>query len=282
MRNHDPHAPDEQGFIPGIFNYCDRWCEKCRFVRQCRVGFVEADEVRDDEEADVASEKVEGAHERFERMMNEWAELQDADQADDGEEEGLDFDPVDFEPSPEEEEAYAWKRERVKAAVEAHPLTALSRAYMELCSEWLDARREDLAAMGIRLDRRAGQQWMPLSPERLVLKEAVEEVAWFMTMLPVKTNRCISGKVEDPGFMERIGLDPLMSDENGTAKLVLHIIERCRTAWTAIAEAMPDARDAAVPVLELLRRHEAIMRAEFPDAERFIRPGFDGPQGAAR
>jgi hypothetical protein len=25
------------GFIIGIFNYCDRWCERCRFTGRCRM-----------------------------------------------------------------------------------------------------------------------------------------------------------------------------------------------------------------------------------------------------
>jgi hypothetical protein len=25
------------GFIVGIFNYCDRWCERCAFTSRCRV-----------------------------------------------------------------------------------------------------------------------------------------------------------------------------------------------------------------------------------------------------
>ena len=27
----------QDGFIVGIFNYCDRWCEACRFTARCRV-----------------------------------------------------------------------------------------------------------------------------------------------------------------------------------------------------------------------------------------------------
>src|SRR2546428_13738189 len=27
----------QDGFIVGIFNYCDRWCETCAFTSRCRV-----------------------------------------------------------------------------------------------------------------------------------------------------------------------------------------------------------------------------------------------------
>jgi predicted protein tyrosine phosphatase len=25
-------------FIPGIYNYCDRWCERCPFTSRCLIG----------------------------------------------------------------------------------------------------------------------------------------------------------------------------------------------------------------------------------------------------
>ena len=27
----------QDGFIAGIFNYCDSWCERCAFTSYCRV-----------------------------------------------------------------------------------------------------------------------------------------------------------------------------------------------------------------------------------------------------
>ena len=30
-------------FIPGIFNYCDRWCERCAFTQRCRSFAMEAE-----------------------------------------------------------------------------------------------------------------------------------------------------------------------------------------------------------------------------------------------
>ena len=33
--------PDDQGFIPSIHNYCDRWCERCPFTSRCRAYAME-------------------------------------------------------------------------------------------------------------------------------------------------------------------------------------------------------------------------------------------------
>ena len=32
---------DDPRLISGIYNYCDRWCERCAFVERCAVGIEE-------------------------------------------------------------------------------------------------------------------------------------------------------------------------------------------------------------------------------------------------
>ena len=32
-----PPELDSEGYIVGIHNYCDRWCERCQFTEQCRI-----------------------------------------------------------------------------------------------------------------------------------------------------------------------------------------------------------------------------------------------------
>lgn len=276
----DPHQPDPKGFIQGIFNYCDRWCEKCRFVRQCRVGIVDVDDISEDN-TEVAGERVEGHEDRLRKAMDmgEVQGDQPGEEMDALEEDvpGLGSDAGTEELDEAEMAAYEREQEEIRQRMNAHPLTVMGETYMDMVQEWMEEHEAALEAKGLRLNAPPAQRALALSPELLVLNEAFEEVLWFCTMLPVKTQRAIRGKAEDRTFMEEIGLDPLQSDANGTAKLVLHIVDRCQAAWTTIAELMPAEADGIDPFQELLRRHGAAMRAEFPDAEKFIRPGFDAP-----
>ena len=48
----------ENNYIPGIFNYCDRWCERCPLTARCRVYAMEQEEHADDER-DQAQEAFE-------------------------------------------------------------------------------------------------------------------------------------------------------------------------------------------------------------------------------
>lgn len=41
-----------EGFIDGLYNYCDRWCERCLLTARCRVfAFEEQRKHTDDENA---------------------------------------------------------------------------------------------------------------------------------------------------------------------------------------------------------------------------------------
>lgn len=33
--------------ISGIHNYCNRWCERCKFTTRCAVGVMDAEDRRD-------------------------------------------------------------------------------------------------------------------------------------------------------------------------------------------------------------------------------------------
>ena len=37
----------EERFIPGIFNYCDRWCERCPQTARCRLFAMDQENVRE-------------------------------------------------------------------------------------------------------------------------------------------------------------------------------------------------------------------------------------------
>jgi hypothetical protein len=65
----------------------------------------------------------------------------------------------------------------------------------------------------------------------------------------------------------------VQNDWNGTAKLALVCIRRSIEAWDTLAEALGDSE--ARGVADQLRALQAEVERTFPDASRFIRPGFD-------
>ena len=89
---------DDPRFISGVYNYCDRWCERCPFTSRCLTHAMGADE----DDADLESRDVDNAkfwdrlHGIFEmtrRMIEETAG-----------EIGIDLEAVDVEAGAEDRE----------------------------------------------------------------------------------------------------------------------------------------------------------------------------------
>ncbi len=66
---------------------------------------------------------------------------------------------------------------------------------------------------------------------------------------------------------------PVQNDWNGSAKVALISIERSLAACRRIASATGD--EDAAHLADGIAALRDVVRGEFPDADRFVRPGFD-------
>ena len=64
-------------------------------------------------------------------------------------------------------------------------------------------------------------------------------------------------------------------DSDGSAKIALIAIDRSIEAWIKLLQLLPDHEDAIIPLLAALQKIKKSGEAEFPDARKFVRPGFD-------
>ena len=103
-------TPDDASFIVGIFNYCNRRCERCPFTRRCRLY---ADERRDEElhPGDNWSQRTQRSLERAVALMKQWCER-----------EGIDFDKVAGDSEADDQLKLAEEMRR-------HPLQKLADEY---------------------------------------------------------------------------------------------------------------------------------------------------------
>src|SRR4030095_7039134 len=107
--------------ISGIYNYCDRWCERCPLTSRC---LVYATEQEDDDSAPSRDTHNEEFWQRLglifqetRGMIVEWAQ-----------EAGIDL----TEPAAEDEATYRRKRK----LVDNHPLTRAGKKYANAASDW--------------------------------------------------------------------------------------------------------------------------------------------------
>ena len=227
--------------IDGVHNYCDSWCERCPLTTRCSVYAIQ-----------IAVGMCGG-----------------------DEEAGFELALSPPPPLTVEEER------RREALVEAANACAPSDADVEACAREEDARSERIdETAAVTASMQASllmDAWLDAhdTPEGDVsgpTGDALQIVRWDRHLIPVKLRRALRGLDEYLGGKASRD-DPVQNDWNGTAKLALLCIRRSIEAWDTLAEVLgdPDARAVA----EQLRLLRAEVERAFPDASRFIRPGFD-------
>ena len=106
------------------------------------------------------------------------------------------------------------------------------------------------------------------------LAEAIEVAEWDCYFICAKLYRAMSGRDEAQHSQERDQDDDhLQSDWNGSAKVALISIVRSTEAWTLIGHATGDPDASAIADLFAQLRRQ--VEEAFPDAWKFVRPGFD-------
>jgi hypothetical protein len=222
--------------ISGIYNYCDRWCERCPLTSRCLVYAAEQEDEVSVENHDIRNEafwrKLGSISQETREMISEWAK-----------EAGVDL----TESTCEDESRYQRKRQ----LVDNHPLAKYGKKYANAASDWF--REFDQAT------ERAES-----------LEDAREVIQWYQYQIAVKTIRALSGRREE------VEEDPeLPKDSDGSVKVALIGIDRSIAAWRLMQLSLPERAETIVPLILQLERLRRRLEKGFPDARSFIRPGFD-------
>jgi hypothetical protein len=262
-------------FISGIYNYCDRWCERCQFTSRC---FLYATEQADPDLADPETHDL--SNEKFWRKMHtifaETAELITEWAA----EAGVDLDAVDST------EAIA-QHDREMEAAKQHELSRTTREYAFAVEEWFKQELDDPTS-----------RTETSSEEELTIQNAVDVIRWYQFFIAAKTFRAVSGtehldlETEDddifPNFAvdddsegdEGLDDDAAMArtermDANGSAKVALVGIDRSISGWRSLQISLPEKEESIKPMLIELESLRRSIESRFPHARDFIRPGLD-------
>lgn len=241
--------------ISGIYNYCDRWCERCPFTSRCLLYATEQEDADDlPESRDIENEafwkKLSQIFRETREMITEWAE-----------EAGVDLTEVD-------EEAVKTQRKRHDAAAK-HRLALAGKKYASDVTEWFKELGETIRASDVPPDQHDLE-------ESQQFEEASEVIHWYQYQIAVKTMRALSSRSDeveedfnDPEF------EQFPKDSDGSAKVALVGIDRSISAWRLMQLALPERSETVVPLILHLERLRIRAEKEFPEARAFVRPGFD-------
>lgn len=240
---------DDSGHILGVFNYCDRWCERCPFISRCGSYAL-------GEELEAEIKEREAQNRRFWEKLGIDSDLGIPEPAS-GDECELDL-PV-HEPSFEEE--------LQESSIENHPCVLMAQNYMQTTRAWLK-ENDLLSEKDSQLEE--VQRNAPESRDIIGFDDAVTIVTWYHLFIYMKTQRAVSGLYDD----HETDFD-MPRDSDGSAKIALIAMDRSIAALQIIGKEKPEwnaeTREFISRLVGLRRRTEET----FPCARDFKRPGFD-------
>ena len=246
-------------FISGIYNYCDRWCERCPLTSRC-MNFAHANEqFAGQETRDISNEIFwQKLAETFQVTLDLLKEA--------AEREGIDLDSLDIEEVVEEERLN-------RELAENHQCCRAAKVYAEMVDNWFDSVRdlfeekEDELNSGVRIDLpKADPAGIAASFE-----DAVQVILWYHHQIHIKLMRAIRGRMGE----ELDLLEEFSKDSDGSAKVALIAIDRSMAAWGEIRNHFVVREHVSRDMLGHLDRLRRMVEKVFPAARSFIRPGFD-------
>jgi hypothetical protein len=245
-------SPD---YIPGIFHYCDRWCERCVFCSRCLTCTMAEAEFGDLKESDLSNEAF------WQKLTEVLQETYDMIKEMAGKE-GIDLDAIDYD------DGFDGNR---PDSLE-HLISHLSKNYQAAVDEWFEACRQRFSLKEVELN------WIHVldpseNPERdaFSINDAVEVLRWYQFQIHVKLKRAIESAAEE----ERYGDDGFPKDSDGSAKVALIGIDRSLSAWKILLAHFPEEKRAILDLMASLKSLKKRTESQFPAAWDFIRPGFD-------
>ena len=251
----------KSNFIDGIYNYCDRWCERCVFTSRCRN--FEGTRILSPEEQDINNkafwDKIGKNFEDAMKLLHKAAEKY-----------GIELNTI----SEEESEEYTRKEKRERTAAKNNPVAKDTRLYAAKAKKLLENEElmKEKAGTMIRGFEMGLQNEEQISGEKSIIKDCQEIIGWYLHFIHVKFMRALMGKMEDDAWEKANGYQ---KDSDGSAKIALVGIDKSVEAWTLLMQYIPAAEDEIIELLALLQKTRRMAEAEFPRARKFIRPGFD-------
>jgi hypothetical protein len=275
---------EDSNLISGIYNYCDRWCERCQFTSRCFLYATEqADpDLEDPEVRDITNEKfwrkMQDIFRSTAEMIAEWAE-----------ETGVDLNSIDVSEEMAEHERQMEEAEQSELSQRAHQ-------YITSVNDWF--RDHFNSEEKVHDDMQTGP---PPDDDDITIQDAVAVIRWYQFFITVKLLRALSGGIEadedeslndeddlsmdfltdyetaddEDADYDEIEARTARMDANGSAKVALVAMDRSIAAWRSLQISLPDKSETIKPMLIELSGLRASVETRFPRARDFIRPGLD-------
>ncbi len=239
-------------FIPGIYNYCDYWCERCPFTSRCMNFALSEKQFPDNESRDINNKL-------FWQKLSEILQLTLDMLEETSMKKGIDLNSLDLKTETEE------KMTR-KENIEEDKCCTSAKAYGEMVENWFNSSSQLFNQKQDELNLKAELEIPNGNPieEANGIKDAIDIIRWYQYQIYSKLIRAVKGDSNE-----------LQEDSDGSAKVALIAINRSIAAWGEIHRHFPECEDETLDLLVHLDRLRIKVEKICPKARGFIRPGFD-------
>ena len=245
-------------YIPGIYNYCDRWCERCPFTSKCLNCTLVKEQFGDLEKIDELNEAF---WEKFSEMLHSTLTMI----KEMAKEHGIDLDSVNMENEPTND--YTRKENSI-----AYLISHTSKNHAKSVEQWFKSNEYLFLEKEEEMNRIRiiSSQSNPIQ-EAESINDATEIIRWYQWQIHVKLERAIDSdsSEESPDF------DEFPKDSDGSAKVALIGIDRSMSAWKVLLTVFPEQARQILDFIAMLEHIKKSVETQFPDARNFVRPGFD-------
>ncbi len=235
----------EADFISGIFNYCDRWCERCPMTSRCLLYFQESRQrseyLSNGEDPDNLEIVLKDVEENLKQAMDMCRQLIEDEEieVDEPEEPIVLPERIDLSGNP--------------IHIKAHKFAMDCHHFLDPLSSYLHEEENNGA-----------------DPSQMAhLQDCFEVLSWYHMQIAVKLDRALSGKDGQSA------MDGYLNDRHGSAKVAYLGLLRSLDALTKVYEQNKPMHTDIMPLLNEIYELIEDVDLEFPGHKTFKRPGFD-------
>lgn len=228
--------------VRGIYNYCDRWCERCDQQSKCLVFAVEQEQKASGEDP---VESLRGSLDVAQKLLIEKME-----------EFGIDPETLAVEAG---EELHPFRD------IRAHPLVQKAEQYAFGTAAHLEPLEDSLVAAAGTLQQKAELGITPHQGHKLEdleqCRDAVKTILHFRFLICSKIFRALSGMARRDNGRP----DPYCAeDARRSAHVAWNGIQRSIEAWLTLRNAFPGSQAGILEMLLQLDRLRREVEEEFP------------------
>jgi hypothetical protein len=235
--------------IPGIYVYCDRWCEMCGHTIKCEAYSGKPETQNQDHDL---------------LILDFWSELES--------------DKFYLEILEKKNETLSDKGEKkdktkfdlFQKGAKSNPLLILGRKYEDLVDDWFDYAIENYGLNIVETENGA----MPMLDITLArnkkYNEMFEIVLRYQLQIYLKLSRMFFSK----GRQKEINAKGEEADNpTGVARTTLELLSRSIRAWGVLSKKYPGDKTIEEMIF-IINDLRSMILLEFPDSETFKRPGL--------